>query len=95
MDHNILLFSYVGFPIDLFIDEIIKLRFSIINLNKKELIWNKNIIYYENQYFLEIDLNNPNMPNDYTFLTDMILFIIKNRPMINNKHLILIKKNYK
>jgi len=91
MDHNLLLFSYVGFPIDLFIDEIIKLRFGIINLNKKELIWNKNIIYYENQYFLEIDLNNPNMPNDYTFLTDMILFIIKNRPMINNKHLIVIK----
>jgi hypothetical protein len=83
MDHNLLLFSYVGFPIDLFIDEIIKLRFGIINLNKKELIWN--------QYFLEIDLNNPNMPNDYTFLTDMILFIIKNRPMINNKHLIVIK----
>jgi len=91
MDHNLLLFSYIGFPIDLFIDEIIKLRFGIINLNKKELSWNKNIIYYENQYFLEIDLNNPNMPNDYTFLTDMILFIIKNRPMINNKHLIVIK----
>jgi len=91
IDHNLLLFSYIGFPIDLFIDEIIKLRFNIINLNKKELIWNKNIIYYENQYFLEIDLNNPNMPNDYKFLTDMILFIIKNRPMINNKHLIVIK----
>lgn len=91
IDHNLLLFSYIGFPIDLLIDEIIKLRFNIINLNKKELTWNKNIIYYENQYFLEIDLNNPNMPNDYTFLTDMILFIIKNRPMINNKHLIVIK----
>jgi hypothetical protein len=90
-DNNLLLFSYIGFPIDLFIDEIIKLRFNIINLNKKELIWNKNIIYFENQYFLEIDLDNPNMPNDYTFLTNMILFIIKNRPMINNKHLIVIK----
>ena len=91
IDYNILLFSYIGFPIELFIDELIKIKFNIVNLNKKELIWNKNVIYYENQYFLEIDLNNPNMSTDYSFLTDMMLFIIKNRPMINNKHLIIIK----
>ncbi len=91
IEYNLLLFSYIGFPTDLFIDELIKLKFNIINLNKKELIWNKNIIYYENQYFLEIDLNNPNMPNNYSFFTEMILFIIKNKPMINNKHLIIIK----
>ena len=79
IDYNILLFSYIGFPIELFIDELIKIKFNIVNLNKKELIWNKNVIYYENQYFLEIDLNNPNMSTDYSFLTDMMLFIIKNR----------------
>jgi hypothetical protein len=91
IEYNLLLFSYIGFPTELFIDELIKLKFSIVNLNKKELIWNKNIIYYENQYFLEIDLNNPNMPNNYSFFTEMVLFIIKNKPMINNKHLIVIK----
>jgi len=91
-NYNILLYSCIGFPIDLFIDELLKIKFNIINLNKKELIWNKNIIYYENQYFLEIDLNNPNISNDYSFLTDMLLFIINNKPIFNNnKHLIILK----
>jgi hypothetical protein len=91
IEYNLLLFSYKGFPLDLFIDELLKTKFNIKNLHKNELIWNKSIIYYENQYFLEIDLNNPNISNDYSFITDMILFIIKNRPLILNKHLIIIK----
>lgn len=91
IEYNLLLFSYIGFPIDLFIDELIKSKFNIINLYKNELIWNKNIVYYENQYFFEIDLNNPNISNGYSFITEMILFIIKNRPLFNNKHLIIIK----
>ena len=91
IEYNLLLFSYIGFPIDLFIDELIKSKFNIINLYKNELVWNKNIVYYENQYFFEIDLNNPNISNGYSFITEMILFIIKNRPLFNNKHLIIIK----
>ena len=90
-EYNLLLYSYLGYPIDLFIDELIKLKFNIYILNKKELVWNKNVPYYENQYFFEIDLNNPNIPNDYSFLTEMILFIIKNKPVISNKHLIILK----
>jgi hypothetical protein len=88
-DYNLLLYSYIGFPIDLFIDELLKIKFN--NNNKKELIWNKNIVYYENQHFFEIDLNNPNMPTDYSFLTEMLLFIIKNKPVNHNKHLIILK----
>ena len=64
-EYNLLLYSYLGYPIELFIDELIKLKFNITTLNKKELIWNKNVPYYENQYFFEIDLNNPNIPNDF------------------------------
>ena len=90
-EYNLLLYSYQGYPIDLFIDELIKLKFNITTLNKKELIWNKNVPYYENQYFFEIDLNNPNIPNDFSFLTEMILFIIKNKPVASNKHLIILK----
>lgn len=90
-EYNLLLYSYLGYPIDLFIDELIKLKFNITILNKKELIWNKNVPYYENQYFFEIDLNNPNIPNDFSFLTEMILFIIKNKPVTSNKHLIILK----
>jgi len=90
-EYNLLLYSYIGYPIELLIDELIKIKFNIQILNKKELIWNKNVPYYENQYFFEIDLNNPNIPNDYSFLTEMILFIIKNKPVISNKHLIILK----
>ena len=91
-EYNILFYSCIGYPIDLFIDELLKTKFNIKNLNKKELIWNKNIIYYENQYFLEIDLNNPNVSNNYSYLADMILFIINNKPIFNNKkHLIILK----
>jgi hypothetical protein len=90
-EYNLLLYSYIGYPIELLIDELIKKKFNITHLNKKELVWNKNVIYYENQYFFEIDLNNPNIPNDYSFLTEMILFIIKNKPVVNNKHLIILK----
>ena len=88
-EYNLLLYSHIGFPIDLFIDELLKIKFN--NNNKKELIWNKNIIYYENQHFFEIDLNNPNIPTDYSFLTEMLLFIIKNKPVNHNKHLIILK----
>lgn len=91
-EFNLLLYSSIGFPIDLFIDELIKSKFNLININRKELLWNKNIIYNENQYFIEIDLNNPNITNDFSFLTEMIIFIIKNKPIFNyTKHLIILK----
>jgi hypothetical protein len=88
---NLLLYSYIGFPFDLFIDEIIKRKFNIKQIYRKELLWNKTIIYNENQYFLEIDLDNPNMPRKLNNLNDMLLFIIKTKMINNEKHLIIIK----
>jgi hypothetical protein len=89
-EYNLLFYSHIGFPIDLLLDEFLKIKFNN-NINKKELIWNKNIVYYENQNFFEIDLNNPNISNDYSFLTEMLLFIIKNKSVSNKKHLIILK----
>lgn len=90
-NQNILLYSSIGFPIDLFIDEIIKKKFIIKQIYRKEMIWNKTIIYNENQYFFEIDLNNPNMPRKLNNLNDMLLFIIKTKSINTDKHLIIIK----
>jgi hypothetical protein len=90
-NNNCLLYSYYGFPFDYFIDDIIKKKFNISNIYKTENIWNKTIIYNENQYFFEIDLDNPNMPKKLNNLTDMLLFIIKSKAINNNKHLIIIK----
>ncbi len=89
--YNLLFYSCVGFPFDLFIDEIIKSKFGISQIYRKEILWNKSIIYNENQYFFEIDLDNPNMNKKFKDLTEMLLFIIKSRNINNKKHLIIIK----
>lgn len=89
---NTLLFGAYGFPTDLLIDEIIKEKFGLVNIYRTECIWNKNIMYNENQYFFEIDLMNPNMPKDYSFLTDLILHIIKSKNiLVGYKHFIILK----
>jgi len=89
--NNYLFYSSIGFPFDLFIDDIIMKRFQISTIYRKEIIWNKSIIYNENQYFFEFDLDNPNMSKKYDSLIDLILLIIKTKPIINHKHLIIIK----
>jgi len=89
--YNLLFYSCIGFPFDLFIDEIIKAKFGISQIYRKEILWNKSIIYNENQYFFEIDLDNPNMNKKFKDLTEMLLFIIKSRNINNKKHLIIIK----
>lgn len=88
---NMLLYSIYGFPIELFVDEIIKKKFNITYIYKVEYTWNKNIIYYENKNFIEIDLSNPNMSKDFSILNDFLLNIIKLSNIINNKHFIIIK----
>jgi len=90
-NNNMLFYSHIGFPFDLFIDELIKEKFNINHIYRNENIWNKTIVYNENQYFLEIDLDNPMMPKKLNCLKDMLLFIIKTRSVNLNKHLIIIK----
>lgn len=92
--YNILFYACKGFPFDLFIDEIIKRKFNIQTtyLYKTEHIWNKTIIYNENQHFIEIDLENPNMcSKKFDEITYMLLSIIKTKTVDNKKHLIIIK----
>lgn len=90
-NNNLLFYSCIGFPFDLFIDEIIKEKFKINHIYRTEHIWNKTIIYNENQHFFEIDLSNPSMPKKFNYLKDMLLFIIKSKSVTTNKHLIIIK----
>ena len=90
-NNNLLFFSYKGFPFDLFIDEIIKKKFNVNQIYRNELYWNKTIVYNENQHFFEIDLANPLMPKKFSCLKDMLLFIIKQKCVSTDKHLIIIK----
>lgn len=89
--NNSLLYGSHGFPTDLFIDEVIKHKFEISSVYKKECIWNKDIIYFWNQHFLEIDLMHPSMPKDLSNLSKFILSIIKNKNINDEKHFIIIK----
>ena len=50
-DNNILLYSVYGFPLDFYIDEILKEKFRLKNLIKTEIIWEKSVTYLENQYY--------------------------------------------
>lgn len=90
-NYNILLYSTNGFPIDIFINELIKKKFNINRIFKTENVWEKNINYYENQFFFEIDLMNPNFSKNYELLTNFIAYLIKIRNIYNEKHLIVIK----
>jgi hypothetical protein len=90
-ENNILLYGKYGYPSDLFIEEVIKYKFNISTIYRNECVWNKNVIYNENQNFFEIDLINPNMPKDFSFLSELILHIIKSKSIINVKHFIIIK----
>jgi len=87
--NNILLYTRIGFPIDLYIDEIVKKKFNLKQIYKKECIWDKNVIYYENQYYFEIDLFNPEF-KDYSLIDKFISSIIKTKNLID-KHFIVIK----
>ena len=90
-NYNILLYSCDGFPIDLFIDELIKKKFDIHTIIKNENTWEKNIDYYENKHFFEINLMNPNFSKNYELLTNFIAYLIKIKNIYNEKHLIIIK----
>ncbi len=89
-NNNILLYGSYGFPIDLFIDEILKKKFNLKYINKKEINIPKSIIYYYNNYFIEIDLLNPYMDNIKN-IYEFILNIIKTKNIYTDKHLIIIK----
>lgn len=90
-ENNILFYSVYGFSLDFMIDEILKEKYKLKTLIKTEVIWEKSVTYLENQYFFEIDLMNPSIPKDYSFLTKFILHILKNKNLTSFKHLIIIK----
>lgn len=90
-NNNSLLYGAYGFPTDFFIDLVIKKKFNLTNINKKECIWNKDLPYLYNQHFLEIDLLNPSVLKYKSQLAEFILNVIKNKNINNEKHLIIIK----
>jgi DNA polymerase III delta prime subunit len=90
-NNNVLLYGPLGFPTDLYIDEILQDRYNIQNLHKTECTWGKEIIYYHNPYFLEINLMHPLVNKNLTSICKFLIDIIKNKNISNEKHCIIIK----
>jgi len=90
--NNTLLYSPMGFPIELFIDLILKKKFNIKNkIYRTEHVWDKHLIYNENSRFLELDIMNPENHKNMDKITPFLLHIIKHKNIGLDKHYIVIK----
>lgn len=89
--NNVLLYGAFGFPTDLFIDEVIRAKYNLQTLHKTECTWNKDIVYYHNPCFLEINLMHPSVNKNLAMLSKFLTTIIKNKNISNEKHCIIIK----
>jgi hypothetical protein len=90
--NNKLLYTPIGFPIDIFLNRLLIIIFNIKDpFNKTENIWEKNIIYIENQHYIEIDLMNPENIKNIEKITSFLLHIITSKNVKMKKHYIVIK----
>jgi hypothetical protein len=90
--NNKLLYTPFGFPIDTFLNIVLARVLNITeHFNKTEHMWEKSIIYIENQYYIEIDLMNPENIKNIEKITPFLLHIISSKNVKMKKHVIVIK----
>jgi hypothetical protein len=90
--NNKLLYTPIGFPIDTFLNLLLARLCDIqASFNKTEHTWEKSISYVENQYYIEIDLMNPENMKNIEKITPFLLHIISFKNVKMKKHLIVIK----
>ena len=90
--NNKLLYSPIGFPIDSFLNTLLIQIFNIKPpFNKTEHMWEKSIIYIENQHYIDIDLMNPENIKNIEKITSFLLHIISSKNVKMKKHYIVIK----
>ena len=90
--NNKLLYTPIGFPIDIYLNTLLIRIFDIkTHFNKTEHTWDKSITYIENQYYIEIDLMNPENIKNIDKITSYLLHIICSKNVKMKKHYIVIK----
>jgi hypothetical protein len=90
--NNKLLYTPIGFPIDIYLNTLLIKIFDIkAPFNKTEHTWDKSIIYIENQYYIDIDLMNPENIKNIEKITSYLLHIIGSKNVKMKKHYIVIK----
>ena len=91
--NNKLLYTPIGFPIDIYLNMLLKKIFNITYpFNKTEHIWEKSVTYIENQYYIEIDIMNPENIKNIEKITSFLLHIISSKNVKMKKHYIVIKQ---
>jgi len=90
--NNKLLYTPIGFPLDNFLNILTTRLFNITTyFGNTENVWDKSIIYLENQYYIEIDLMNPENIKNIDKITPFLLHIISSKNVNMKKHYIVIK----
>ena len=90
--NNKLLYTPIGFPVDTFLNLLlIRLLNITAPFNKTEHIWDKSISYVENQYYIDIDLMNPDNIKNIEKITPFMLHIISSKNVNMKKHIIVIR----
>ena len=90
--NNKLVYTPIGFPIDTFLNLLLTRLCDITApFNKTAHIWEKTINYVENQYYIDIDMMNPDNIKNIEKITPFLLHIISSKNVKMKKHLIVIK----
>lgn len=90
-ENNVLLYGSPGFPTDLFIDELLKVKFNLTVLHKTPSHWNKDMVYLHNPFFLEINLMHHTVSKNLKDLSKVLTELIKTKNIAGSKHFIIIK----
>lgn len=83
---NILLYSSVGFPLDLFLHNVATNMFG--EFTKKECCFEKAVTYHETPYFIDIDFNHPSNKKSLDAIGELIKSIISTVCIHSATHLI-------
>lgn len=86
---NVLLYSVIGFPLDLFVNVVATRMFG--PFTKKECLLDKSVVYYETPFFIEIDFSHPQNKKSFDAIEDVIKSIVSTVCIHSESHLIICK----
>jgi len=86
---NILFYGCKGIPFDFMWETALRKKFG--TYTKTQYVWQKNVTYYETQYFFEIDLLYPHQTKDMTIFSEFIKSLITHPCIHEDRHIIILK----
>lgn len=84
---NILLYSAIGFPLNLLWNHVATLKYG--NIKNRECTSESNVVFLENQHFIDIDFAHPFNARNIDQVHELILQIVTTVCIISSRHLIV------